>query len=35
MDAALGTNIGNRYTMAVLWFFVPYILTEFVPPSGA
>jgi len=28
MDRELGTNIGNRYTIIVMLFFIPYILTE-------
>lgn len=28
MDAELGTAIGNRYSIALLVFFIPYFLTE-------
>jgi len=28
MDRELGTGIGNRYTIIVMLFFIPYILTE-------
>jgi hypothetical protein len=28
MDAELGTNLGNRYSIALLVFFIPYFLFE-------